>query len=155
MGYGTALTEIPVGPTIVSETAQVILVRATNRSGHLALLIYIHARSPISGQIVFPGLILPATTPYGGRLDMSIPLVPGLPQGPDVAVVQFHSTLGPLHLRYHEHTHGHTIEYEPKGVPLPNKCPHGGFRFAASFTFQNNSHSKATTTVPCPPSHQG
>jgi hypothetical protein len=52
---------------------------------------------------------------------------------PDVAVVQFRSTLGPLHLRYHEHVHGQAIQYEPKGIPLPNRCPRDGFRFAASF----------------------
>jgi hypothetical protein len=154
MGYGTALAEIPIGPTPASETAQVTIIRATNQSGHLALLIYANAPSPVSGQFVFPALVLPATAPYGGRLAMNIPFITSLPEGPDVAVVQFRSTLGPLHLRYHEHIHGHVVAYKPKGVPLPNKCPHGGFRFAAKFAFQNGSHSKATATVPCPPSHR-
>jgi hypothetical protein len=153
MGYGTALAEIPLGPTPASETAQVTIVRATTQSGHLALLIYVNALSPVSEQIVFPSLLLPATAPYGGRLDMNIPLVPSLPEGPDVAVVQFRATLGPLHLRYHEHTHGHLIAYEPKGIPLPNKCPHKGFQFSARFTFQNNSHAIASTAVPCPKAH--
>jgi hypothetical protein len=154
MGYGTALAEIPIGPSIASERAQVTIMRATNQAGHLALLIYVNAPSPVSGQIAFPGRILPATAPYGGLLEMSIPLVTGLPEGPDVAVVQFRSTLGPLHLHYREHVHGHVIEYEPKGVPLPDKCPRGGFQFSARFAFQNGSHSKATTAVPCPPSHR-
>jgi hypothetical protein len=126
-------------------------MRATNQAGHLALLIDVNAAAPVSEQITFPGLVLPATAPYGGRLDMSIPLVPGLPEGPDVAVVQFRSTLGPLHLRYREHVHGQIVEYEPKGIPLPDKCSHGGFRFSARFAFKNGSHSRATATVPCPP----
>ena len=151
MGYGTALAEIPIGPSIVAESAHVTIMRATNHAGHLALLIDVNAPTPVSEQITFPGLVLPAAVPYGGLLDMSIPLVPGLPGGPDVAVVQFRSTLGPLHLHYRELIHGHTVEYEPKGVPLPDKCPHGGFRFSARFTFQNASHSQATATVPCPP----
>ena len=150
MGYGTALAEIPIGPSIASETAQVTIMRATNQAGHLALLIYVNAPSPISEQITIPGLVLPTAAPYGGRLDMTIPLVPGLPGGPDVAVVQFRSTLGPLHLRYHEHVHGRVVEYEPKGVPLPTRCPRGGFRFSARFAFENGSHSNATSTVPCP-----
>ncbi len=154
MGYGTALAEIPIGPSIATENAHVTIMRATNHAGHLALLIDINAPTPVSGQITFPGLVLPAATPYGGLLDMSIPLVPGLPGGTDVSVVQFRTTLGPLHLHYHEHTHGHTIEYEPKGIPLPDKCPHGGFQFSAHFTFQNASHSHATATVPCPPHHR-
>ena len=100
MGYGTALAEIPIGPSIIRESAQVTIMRATNHAGHLALLIYVNAPSPVSGQITFPGLVLPATAPYGGLLDMHIPLVTSLPGGPNVAVVQFRSTLGPLHLHY-------------------------------------------------------
>jgi len=150
MGLGTALVEIPVGPEILYETVHVTIVRTTERSGHLALLIYADGETPVSAQIVFPGLVSPAAPPFGGRLDMSIPLVPSLPGAPDVAVVQFRSTLGPLHLRYHEHIHGRVVQYEPKGIPLPNRCPRGGFRFAASFAFQDGSRSNAHTIVPCP-----
>jgi hypothetical protein len=150
MGYGTALAEIPVGPTILRETAHVTIVRTTEQSGHLALLIYANGEAPVSAQIVFPGLVLAAPAPFGGRLDMRIPLVPSLPEAPDVAVVQFRSTLGPLHLRYHERIHGRVVDYEPKGIPLPNNCPRGGFPFSARFAFQDGSHSKAATAVPCP-----
>jgi hypothetical protein len=151
MGHGTALAEIPVGPEILHETAHVTIVRTTERSGHLALLIYADGETPVSAQIVFPGLVLGAPAPFGGRLNMSVPLVPSLPGAPNVAVVQFRSTLGPLHLVYHEHIHGRVVDYEPKGIPLPNSCPQGGFRFAARFAFQDGSHSKAATAVPCPP----
>ncbi len=150
MGYGTALAEIPFGPSIDSESAQVTILRATNYAGHLALRIYVDAPSPIVGLFNFPALLLPAPAPYGGTLAMNIPLITSLPEGPDVAVVQFHATLGPRHLHYHEHLNGHLIEYQPKGVPLPDKCPHGGFRFSARFTFKDGSHSQAETTVPCP-----
>jgi len=155
MGYGTALAEIPVGPEILRETAHVTIVRTTEQSGHLALLIYADGETPVSAQIVFPGLVFPAAPPFGGRLEMSIPLVPSLPEAPDVAVVQFRSTLGPLHLRYHERVHGRVVQYEPKGIPLPNRCPRGGFRFAASFSFQDGSHSNAATVVPCPSVRRG
>jgi hypothetical protein len=151
MGYGTALAEIPIGPLILRETVQVDAFRTTNHNGNTALLIYANGRTPVSAQIVFPAVILPAPAPFGGRLDMSIPLVPSLPEAPDVAVVQFHSTIGPSHLRYHEHIHGRVRQYKPKGIPLPNQCPRGGFPFAARFTFQDGSHSSAATTVPCPP----
>lgn len=152
MGYGTALAEIPLGPQIISETAQVTIVRTVERSGRLALLIYAVGEAPVDTEIVFPGLMLPADPPFGGRLDMSVPLVPSLPDAPYVSVVEFHSTLGPLHLRYHEQIHGRTIQYEPRGIPLPNRCPHGGFHFSAHFMFLDGSNSNAVTTVPCPAS---
>jgi hypothetical protein len=150
MGYGTALAQIPVGPEILDETAHVTIFRTTQQSGRLALLIYAEGETPVSAQIVFPGLILPATTPFGGRLDMNVPLVPSLPDGPDVAIVQFHSTLGPQHLRYNERVDGRIVKYEPKGIPLPNRCPRGGFPFAAKFRFMDGSNAVADTKVPCP-----
>jgi hypothetical protein len=81
---------------------------------------------------------------------MSIPLVPSLSEAPDVAVVQFRSTLGLLHLRYHEHIPQPGRPVRTKGIPLPNRCPRGGFRFAASFAFQEGSHATAQISVPCP-----
>jgi hypothetical protein len=150
MGYGTALAEIPVGPEILEETAHVTIVRTNQHNGHTALLIYAEGESPVSAQIVFPGLILPAPAPFGGRIDMEVPLVPSLPDGPDVAIVKFHSTLGPLHLHYNEHIHGRIIKYKPRGIPLPTHCPQGGFTFAAKFVFKDSSIATARATVPCP-----
>lgn len=154
MGYGTALAEIPIGPDILDETTRITIVRATEYNGSLALLIYAEGRTPVSAQIAFSGLILPAAAPFGGRLQMNIPLVPSLPDGPDVAIVQFHSTLGPLHLHYRERVHGRIVEYEPKGIPLPNHCPPAGFAFAARFSFTSGGGATAHTTVPCPASRR-
>jgi hypothetical protein len=81
---------------------------------------------------------------------MNVPLVPSLPGGPDVTIVRFHSTLGPLHLRYTERVHGRIVRYEPKGIPLPDRCPPGGFAFAAKFRFKDDSKATAHTAVPCP-----
>jgi hypothetical protein len=150
MGYGTALAEVPLGPEIIHETAQVTIFRGPEQDGHLALLFYAIGASPVDAQIVFPGLLLPASAPFGGRIGVNIPLVPSLPEAPDVAVVKFSSTLGPRHITYYEHHDGKTISYHPTGLILPNTCPRPGFPFAAEFTFQDGSHAKAHTTVPCP-----
>jgi hypothetical protein len=150
MGYGSALAEIQVGPEILHETVQVTIVRSATLEGHIALLVYAEGETPVNAQLVFPGLLLPAAKPYGGRLAIGVPLVPSLPEAPDVAVVQFHSTIGPLHLHYQEHVHGRTVTFKPRGIPLPAKCPHKGFRFAAKFTFLDATTAYAHATVPCP-----
>jgi hypothetical protein len=150
MGHGTALAEIPVGPSIFHESAQVTIVRAINSNGHIALLISASGETPVSAQIVFPGVLLPAPAPFGGRLDMSIPLVPSLPEAPDVAVVQLHATLGPQGLTYHERIHGKVVNYQPRGIPLSSTCAHGGFKFSATFSFLDGTHALAHTAVPCP-----
>ncbi len=154
MGYGIAQAEIPLGPTILHETTRVTIVRTTEQQGHLALLICAVGETPVAAQIVFPGLVFSAPAPFGGRLDMQIPLVSSLPDAPDVAVVQFSSTLGPMHLIYHEHTRDRVVDYQPRGIPLPSRCPPGGFPFSATFAFLDGSHSEATTVVPCPSKQQ-
>jgi hypothetical protein len=148
MGQGSALAEVPIGPETVSETAQVTIVRAPANDGHLALLFFARGETPVSAQIVFPGLLFP--TPGWGSLHIRVPLVPSLPSGPNVAVVALHATLGPLGLTYYEHVRGKLIPYHPNGILLPDHCPRGGFPFAASLTFEDGSHASASTTVPCP-----
>lgn len=148
MGRGNALAEIPIGPEIVRETAAVTIVRAPQQNGRLALLFYANAEEPVSEQIVFPGLLLPA--PRHGTLHIDVPLVPSLPGGPNAAIIELHATLGPRGLTYHEQDHGKLISYHPNGILLPDRCPRRGFPFAASFTFEDNSHAAASTTVPCP-----
>ena len=120
------------------------------QEGHIALLFYANGHLPVSAQIVFNGLVLPAASPFGGDLAITTPLVPALPGSPNAAIVQLHSTIGPLHLTYYEHTRGKYVSYHPRGILLPRTCPRGGFRFAASFTFEDGAHTRAHAVVPCP-----
>jgi hypothetical protein len=150
MGEGSALAEIPIGPVIVQETAQVAILRGPEQEGHLALLFYATGTTPVFAQIAFPGLLLPAPAPYGASIHIDVPLVPSLPGGPDVAVVRLHATLGPLGLTYYERVRGRLVAYKPQGILLPKKCPHGGFAFGASFAFLDGSHANANASVQCP-----
>ncbi len=150
MGYGKGIVEVPFGPEVLRETAQTTIFMAHIQEGHLGLLFYANGHTPVSAQIVFHGLVLPAGSPFGGDLATTIPLVPTLPGAPNAAVVQLDSTIGPLHLIYYEHTHGQYLPYHPRGIILPLTCPRGGFHFAASFSFENGSHTSARTVVPCP-----
>jgi hypothetical protein len=150
MGEGSALAEIPIGPCVYREKATVTILRAPEENGHLALLLFADGLTPVYAQIAAPGLLLPATVPYGGSVDIAVPLVPGLPGGPDVSVVQLKATLGPLGLTYYEHVRGRLIAYKPRGILLPRKCPHDGFAFSANFTFLGGSQMSTNTSVPCP-----
>jgi hypothetical protein len=90
-----------------------------------------------------PTVLLP------GHLRISVPLVASLPEGPDVALVSVHVTLGGA-LTYYERVHGRLVRYRPRGIALPSRCPRAGFRFAASFAFLDGTHSSASTVVRCP-----
>lgn len=155
MGRGSALGEIPFGPEVIRERAYVTVVRAEDEDGHIALLFDAQGISPVVANIVFPGELLPAGRPYGGEISLSVPLVPSLPEAPDVAVVALEATIGPRGLTYYEQSHGAYIPYTPKGILLPDRCPRGGFPFAAALSFEGGQRSLATTRVRCPAGTRG
>ena len=84
-----------------------------------------------------------------GLIDLTVPLVPSLPEGEDVAVTSVRATLGG-NLSYVERSHGREISYRPKGISLPRRCPRGGFPFSATFTFLDGTGASASASVPCP-----
>ena len=150
MGTGSVVAEIPIGPEIVYESAPVTIFRAPTENGQIALLLYANGASPVNAQLVLPSLLLSATAPFGGRVQIGVPVVPSLPDSPDVAVVELNTTLGPLGVTYYEREHGRTIAYQPKGLQLPDSCPRGGFPFAAELSFVDGSATTAHTLVACP-----
>ncbi len=150
MGVGSAVAQIAVGPEIVNETAPVTIFRAPTANGQIAMVLYANGATPVEAQILLPSLLLPASAPFGGRVKIDVPLVPSLPDTPDVAIARLTTTLGPLGITYYERLHGRTVAYRPRGLQLPDSCPRGGFPFAAELGFVNGSSASAGTVVPCP-----
>jgi hypothetical protein len=150
MGYGEAFTGIVLGTTIITENAPITILRAPDQEGHLALLFYAEGTSPVDTHVVFPGLLLPASTPFGGLVSIGVPLVPTLPGAPYISVIHLRSTVGPRGVTYYERLAGRTLAYRPLGILLPRRCPRKGFQFAAQFTFEDGSRSNARTAVACP-----
>jgi hypothetical protein len=149
IGEGSAVAEIQFGPEVLREAAQVSLLR-TPEEGRLAMFFLVDGEKPVSAQPILGGLLGPAPAPYGGRIDISVPLVESLPGASDVAVVQLHLVLGPRGLTYYEHVRGKLVPYHPRGLRLPGHCPHGGYPFALTLGFLDGSSGSATTSVPCP-----
>lgn len=150
MGRGGAVAEMRFGEQLVRENARIAIARAPDEEGHIALLLYAVGPSPVDTQILSPAQLVPAAGPFGGQLNIRLPLVPSLPGAPYVAIAQMHTTIGPQGLVYEEQVGDSTLTYTPAGILLPNACPRGGFRFAAEFTFVDGSRQSARTTVPCP-----
>ena len=153
MGYGSARALIPLGPEPVEETAKVAIFQSPIQNEQISLLFYVEAAMPVDAEILIPGQLVSAQRPFGGQLNVNVPVIPTIPEGPDVALSELNTTIGPQHIVYYERINGQTIAYHPAGILLPNKCPTGGFPFAAEITFINNSHTTSTTTIPCPTLH--
>jgi hypothetical protein len=154
MGTGVATAQVPIGTEQLVESAQIELFSAPVVDGHLALLVFADATSPVEAELVFPALVLPAPVPFGENIDTSVPIVPSLPYGPDVAITSFQASLGSAPGRgrflYHSWVRGRRVSFAPRGLTLPPSCPRGGFRFEAKFKFQDQSTTTALSTVPCP-----
>jgi hypothetical protein len=143
MGSGTALVGIRIGPELVEEPASLALFSAPSTDGRLHLLVYAAGRAPVLAGLVLGGVLA------AGRIMVSVPPIPSLPEAPYVAVSRLQLTLGG-DLRYYEATPRGVVGYRPAGVRLPGQCPRGGFRFAARFTFLGGVHVNSRTAVRCP-----
>ncbi len=150
MGYGVVTTGVVLGDTEVQENAPITILRAPERDGHLALLFYAEGTHPVVTNVLFSGLLLSASEPFGGRVQIGVPLVETLPGAPFVSVIQLHATIGPEHLTYYHTEGGVSLAFRPQGILLPPTCSGQGFPFAASFAFSNGTRALARTTVRCP-----
>jgi hypothetical protein len=143
MGKGSALVQIPIGPELVKETAEIALFAGPSQNGYLQILIYATGRTPVIANVLLTTQLEPQ------RLDIAIPPIPSLPEAPYVSLVEMHLTLGGA-LTYYERVHGRNVAYHPAGIGLPRRCPRGGFPFAARFGFLDGGHTSARTRVACP-----
>ena len=150
IGDGNALAELQVGHEVVQEPTQIAIVRTPEQEGQLAMLFNIYGENPVLAETIFSGILLPASAPYAGQIKIHVPLVESFPDAPDVAVAEIHLVLGPKSLTYYERIHGKIVAYQPRGIRLPEHCPHGGFPFAVELGFLDDTHASAHTSVPCP-----
>jgi hypothetical protein len=151
LGAGSALVEVPFGTGSGHEVPEVQAVVGPPKEGNMVVLFYANGQTPVFAQLEFTGEVLPDSGLFGSKLATSVPLIPSVPNGPDVSVVSVNATIGPAGLTYYKHSHGHLVSFHPLGIGVPEHCPLGGFPFHASFAFQDGSQASASTTVPCPP----
>ncbi|HEY7892777.1 MAG TPA: hypothetical protein VIC05_11270 [Solirubrobacteraceae bacterium] len=143
MGSGSALAKFQVSPEVSEESAKIVIVAGPSQHGYMNLLVTATGAYPVKAHILMTTLLEP------GRLHFNVPLVSGIPEGPDVAVVRVRIKIGGK-LTYYERRHGKRIAFHPQGIKLPRRCPRGGFRFNATFSFLDGSSVAAHTVVKCP-----
>jgi hypothetical protein len=152
IGTGNALVEVPFGTGSGHEIPEIqAVVGPSSGNGNMVVLFYANGQFPVSAQLVFSGEVLSDTGIFGSQLATTVPLIPSVPNGPDVSIVDVNATIGPAGLTYYHHVHGKLRPFHPLGIGVPERCPRGGFPFDASFVFQDGSSTSAATTVPCPP----
>jgi len=151
LGSGSAYVEVPFGTGSGHELPEIQAVTGPAKNGNMVVLFYANGQAPVSAQLVFEGVVLPDSGPFGSQLSTLVPPVPSVPDGPDVSIVSMSATIGPKHLTYYKYVHGKRVPFHPIGIAVPEKCPRRGFLFTADFGFMDGSTAKASTTIPCPP----
>ena len=151
LGYGSALVEVPFGTGAGHEIPEIQALMGPPHNGNLVVLFYANGQEPVYAQIVFQGELVSGSETLGGSLDAAIPLIPSVPSGPPVSILNVQSTIGPSHLTYYKHVHGKRVAFHPQGVSVPLHCPKGGFQFSASFGFSDGTSTTTKSVVPCPP----
>lgn len=150
LGRATATATVPIGPALISEQVHIGLTATASESSNLEILYAAEGLTPVFSMLVFRGEIIEANPPYGEEINTFIPPIETLPEAPYASVVSMRSTIGPLGITYYRRSHGHRIAYQPQGIELPARCPRGGFKFAATFTFLDQATKLIHWTVPCP-----
>jgi hypothetical protein len=150
IGYGTASAVVPVGSQSIREMASLDVLMGPPAEDRLEVLFYVQAAQPVFAQLVLPSVVEEAGPPYGEVLATSVPLIQAWPEGPDLSLETFNSTIGPLGLTYHRQINGRPIAYYPHGIRIPQDCPPGGYPFGALLTFQDGTHTTTIYHVPCP-----
>ncbi|MGN6664378.1 MAG: hypothetical protein ACTHK6_09290 [Solirubrobacterales bacterium] len=153
MGTGSAQVRVPFSNQVVRERARVFIFMARPVAEQTTTLFYFDGRRPVIAPIVLQSQIV---TPEGSSdsiLDTPVQTIPTAPDGPEARMVALRSTIGPSTLRYFRRVNHRRVPYRPEGLSLPDRCPPGGFRFAASFRFQDGSRTDARAAIPCPTSH--
>lgn len=150
LGYGTASAVVPLGTESVQETASLDALMGPPARNRIEVLWYVQASQPVSAQLVLPSVVGEAAPPYGEQLATSVPLVPTWPEGPDLALETFDSTIGPAGLLYHHKVAGKTVAFHPRGIRIPRVCPAGGYGFQALVSFQDGTQTSTAYRVPCP-----
>ena len=150
LGFGSASALVPAGTEDVRAVASLDAVMGPATENRVEVLWYVQADRPVFAQLVLPSVVEEAGPPYGEELAVTVPLVQAWPEGPDLALETFDSSLGPAGLTYHRRVAGHTIAFQPRGIRIPPACPAGGYRFAVVLSFQDGTQATGAYNVPCP-----
>lgn len=149
-GFGGGMGALKLGSEIIEEPFTLNFFLGNNTPGHIVVLLYVEAVSPVSIQLVFSANVVQEPKPYGLGFHFNIPLIPTLPGASDASVLSTHISIGAANAAYFEKVHGKRKLVHIKGLILPKTCPSGGFPVETEVSFLDNTTDVLKASVPCP-----
>jgi hypothetical protein len=151
LGVGTATAGLLLNEEQTLVGAAVIALHAGAPFGDRpGLLVTADAYRPVRIQLTYAGYLYVPPGPFGVGLAILVPAIPRPPFGAPVALSRLRLTVGGSSIRYRRSAHGRRTWYRPGGVPLPDACPRGGFRFRAILRFADATRRSKDAIARCP-----
>jgi hypothetical protein len=147
-GGGIGLLELP--KSTIREPYTLDFFFAPSEHGHLVLLAYANAVSPIPVELVVVAKEVPAPKPYGLGFSVEIPPISTLPGAYLASVESAFATFGATNVAYYETVHGKRKLVHVRGMIVPKTCPHGGFPSEGTIDFADGTSLTVNPTIPCP-----
>lgn len=149
-GFGGGVGEYELAKEEREEPFTLNFFRAPNENGHLVLLAFLNAISPVSVQLVLKAQIVNEPKPYGLGFTFHVPLIETLPGASPASAKSIFITLGAANAAYFEPVKGKRKLVHVKGIVVPKKCPRGGFPYATQITYYDGLTNTVKGTIPCP-----
>lgn len=150
VGFGGGVGVLELPRETIREPYTLDFFFAPREKGHLALLVYASAVSPVQVELVVVAREVPAPKPYGIGFSVEVPLITALPGASYASVESVFATLGATNVAYYKTVHGRKTLVHLKGIVVPKTCPHGGFPSRGTVDFADGTSLTVNPTIPCP-----
>jgi hypothetical protein len=149
-GFGGGVGAYELAGEVNEEPFTLNFYRGPNEDGHLVILAYLNAVSPVSVQLVLKAQVVNEPKPYGLGFTFKVPPIESLPGASNATAKSIYITLGAPNAAYYEKVGGKRKLVHVKGIVLPKTCPKGGFPYETQFIFEDGTTNTIKHTIPCP-----
>ncbi len=150
IGFGGGIGLEEIAKELIKEPFTLELFLAPRENGHLVILIYVNAVSPISLQLVLVAKETHGPRPYGFGVAFEVPPIPTLPGASYASVESSYVTVGSTKVAYYHTVRGRRALVHVRGITVPKTCPVDGFPFEVILSFENGSTSIGKYSAACP-----
>jgi|SRR5580692_4042073 hypothetical protein len=150
IGFGGGIGVVQFGKEFVKEPYTLDFFLAPTEHGHLVVLIYANAVSPVPVRLIVVGNEVSAPKPYGFGISVEVPPIYSLPGAANASMESNYVSIGSPNVAYYETVHGKRTLVHVKGLTAPKTCSGEGFPFAITLSFADGTTSTAGYTYPCP-----
>jgi hypothetical protein len=150
IGFGGGTGALELAKEVIQEPYTLDLFLGSKESGHLTVLAFVDAVSPVSFELVVDAKEIRAPSPYGLGFAVEVPPIPTLPGASNASLENVFLTAGDNNVAYYERVHGKRQLVHVRGIVTPKSCPSGGFPYEALVSFEDGSSLTSTGTIACP-----